>query len=51
MACVSRFLSLRVRIPHETSGSVGRKDDLLVHTNGEKTMPGPMENLVKSHYM
>lgn len=26
--------------------SVGRKDDVIIHTSGEKTVPAPMENVI-----
>lgn len=28
--------------------SVGRKDDVIVHTSGEKTVPAPMEDILMS---
>ncbi|KAJ8509096.1 hypothetical protein ONZ45_g8704 [Pleurotus djamor] len=28
---------------------VGRKDDVIVHSSGEKTVPGPMEDIIASH--
>lgn len=28
--------------------SVGRKDDVIIHTSGEKTVPAPMENIVSN---
>ncbi|KDQ22257.1 putative long-chain acyl-CoA synthetases domain synthetase [Pleurotus ostreatus PC15] len=28
---------------------VGRKDDVIVHTTGEKTVPGPLEDIISSH--
>ncbi|KJA21774.1 hypothetical protein HYPSUDRAFT_216112 [Hypholoma sublateritium FD-334 SS-4] len=35
-------------IQHPTK-PVGRKDDVIVHTSGEKTVPAPMENILLSH--
>jgi hypothetical protein len=28
--------------------SVGRRDDVIIHTSGEKTVPGPMEDILMS---
>lgn len=25
---------------------IGRKDDVILHSSGEKTVPGPMENII-----
>ncbi|KAH9475908.1 putative NRPS-like protein biosynthetic cluster [Psilocybe cubensis] len=39
-------------VPHPTKFHlwkiVGRKDDVIVHTSGEKTVPAPMENILMS---
>lgn len=32
-----------------TRHSVGRKDDVIVHSSGEKTVPAPMEDILLSH--
>lgn len=34
-----------------TSDSVGRLDDVIVHTSGEKTVPGPIEGIISSTHM
>ncbi|KAF8174554.1 putative aminoadipate reductase [Pholiota molesta] len=39
-------------IPHPTVPGfwkiVGRKDDVIIHTSGEKTVPAPMENIISN---
>ncbi|KDR77645.1 hypothetical protein GALMADRAFT_1326492 [Galerina marginata CBS 339.88] len=50
MPDVKGYASSDLFIPHPTAPNfwkiVGRKDDVIVHTSGEKTVPAPMENII-----
>jgi thioester reductase-like protein len=49
---VKGYATSDIWIPHPTKPRlwkiIGRKDDVIVHTSGEKTVPGPMEDILMS---
>ncbi|KDR79161.1 hypothetical protein GALMADRAFT_277673 [Galerina marginata CBS 339.88] len=50
MPDVKGYATSDLFIPHPTVPNfwkiVGRKDDVIIHTSGEKTVPAPMENII-----
>ncbi|KAH9476002.1 putative NRPS-like protein biosynthetic cluster [Psilocybe cubensis] len=50
MPDIKGYASADLFIPHPTVPNfwkiVGRKDDVIIHSSGEKTVPAPMENII-----